>query len=144
MGFHFCKRLVDALYQVVGQADQEKAHCWSCLDSNEIQENMDLKCWKWNAAAWWLSNFISAVAISDWKRISSEPRLLEIRDWPAEIFKWKRGEVRDTFHVWKVVSGIPMSQKKNPKTSQTPNKKKSHSKPNDAKNLHWSKDLIYG
>lgn len=47
---HFCKRLADALYQVVGQADQEKAQCWSCLDSNEIQKNMDLKCWKLNAA----------------------------------------------------------------------------------------------
>lgn len=48
------KDLTGALYQVVGQADQEKAQCWSCLDSKEIQENMDLKGWKWNAAAWWL------------------------------------------------------------------------------------------
>lgn len=105
MGSHFCKRLADALYQVVGQTEQEKAQCWSCLDSREIQENIDLKCWKWNAAAWWLSSSVSAVPILNWKRTSSEPRLLEIRDWLAEIFKRNASLTFPHIHVWKAVSG---------------------------------------
>lgn len=39
-------------FPVPRQADQEKTHYWTCLDSTERLESLDLKCWELNAAAW--------------------------------------------------------------------------------------------